>query len=74
MGLTPGTYTLHATLFDENTVLSMVENIRMINITPMLGMMNNTGGFFKIETEVAYELEFKDDFTDSPGDGALNFS
>ena len=74
MGLTPGTYTLHATLYDENTVLSMVENIRMINITPKLGMMNNTGGFFKIETEVAYELEFKDDFTDSPGDGALNFS
>lgn len=70
IGLTPGTYAVHATVFDENTVLSMIENISIINITPVPDMMNNTGGFFTIDTEIAYELDLQGRLTDSPGDGA----
>ena len=53
MGLAPGLYAVHATLYDENTVLSMVENISVINIVPQgNGIMHNTGGFFEIGGEM----------------------
>jgi lipopolysaccharide transport system ATP-binding protein len=52
--LAPGTYTIHATLFDENTVLSMIENITILAVAPRgSGIMHNIGGFFEVDGEMA---------------------
>lgn len=54
VALLPGVYQIHAAIFDENTVLSMVENAcPLVVVARGKGPMHNIGGFVEIEGEMS---------------------
>jgi hypothetical protein len=53
MNLAPGVYSVNAVVYDENTVLSMVEDVYRLVIVPGdTGLSSNTAGFFEFDGEL----------------------